>query len=1106
MKPFLFLVLLSLFVSQSLALCGNEIVEVGEECDGGVCCSTNCTFFAPWTPCDTDNLECSLEMCNGSGVCELICDGSCHCYDDSDCLTNLSENEEICLTGVCDDNQCTIHVKPNTCYIDGTCFEACEENPTMPCKQCSPSYSNSTWSNKPPGSPCEQDDLSCTTETCNYMGSCVVQSDNCDEGCMTDCECRSLLSENEKKCLYSQCNILNGTCHTWQKPNTCYVEGVCYLAGEEASQCLFCSPGNSEDSLTPLPDMTSCELDDRQCSVDYCIEGECVASPCNGCICSVDSDCSSVLSENEAECFTAICDFPSGMCVVEQNEDTCFIDSVCYQGGDTNPENTCEVCAPEVSDDEWSPTAPFTPCDDDERSCTQEMCMGSSGSGVCELIEDTCECDYDQDCVDQLTNDEQICLDAYCSPGNGTCHTFQKPNTCYIEGFCFENEEVDELNPCLVCNSTLSETEWSFIPDGTICEDDGICGGTFTCSSGNCTLAIPPLHCDDNNPCTQNHCIEGQGCLYTHDHIACPCDSNKCVGGCTLTQGYWKTHNKYATNPGLQVPWPDDSEDKIICGDTWYDWSQMRTKNFAWRKLFEQWLAAQLNVLSGTCIPASTNVTLYEAFALLNQCDLLIQVSDSNSEAYKEMASILDRYNTGLDGPGHCVDDSCAILPIENDPISPITCLLRTLLNKNSISTRTVPIHDFVDSFECDHGTINLIDGQCYCELGWTGIFCDECMVQSEMTGETFLCVPRFDGDPSKEDAQFVGYILRSISNDRLDLYLNDELVSIAYDYRAVYPGTEGLNCACELFDKRSARHPYDFSHEMMIEWELEMCEDHWNDCHEEPDDHEEEPEHHFCDDDDFYDFIRENGFEWSIEYPDKICFEGSGDPLFEYSSECCRFPFPDDYDSDVPCPGVNCYDKDVMVDFFNHNCHLDLCDELAPPTYVHPSNQTFSQCYDFDEAFPRLIPCCNTTIITKAFYDDADEGVDYIVFASNTFPYAYCFREEYIRGVFSLACDFEEEEEECGEEVTKVSRFWIFFGLLWLLIALLLFALFAFRRRFYRRHSKRKEKTKMKITEFHQLPQPANFININQDINSSSTTALVYRRKEWVLPGINKL
>jgi len=49
--------------------CGNGIVEGTEQCDGGACCNTDCTFLSAQTVCNAQNGLCDVaEMCTGTGA------------------------------------------------------------------------------------------------------------------------------------------------------------------------------------------------------------------------------------------------------------------------------------------------------------------------------------------------------------------------------------------------------------------------------------------------------------------------------------------------------------------------------------------------------------------------------------------------------------------------------------------------------------------------------------------------------------------------------------------------------------------------------------------------------------------------------------------------------------------------------------------------------------------------------------------------------------------------------------------------------------------------------------------------------------------------------
>lgn len=122
--------------------------------------------------------------------------------------------------------------------------------------------------------------------------------------------------------------------------------------------------------------------------------------------------------------------------------------------------------------------------------------------------------------------------------------------------------------------------------------------------------------------------------------------------GCTLTQGYWKNHSRYADNPSQQQPWPID-EDTALCGSTWYEViNDSAVRGNAWLQLAHQWIAANLNVASGAAVPDEVGDALVEADTLLQ--GYCTELPEEEAERARELADLLDTYNNGEIGPGHC--------------------------------------------------------------------------------------------------------------------------------------------------------------------------------------------------------------------------------------------------------------------------------------------------------------------------------------------------------------------------------------------------------------------------------------------------------------------
>lgn len=139
-----------------------------------------------------------------------------------------------------------------------------------------------------------------------------------------------------------------------------------------------------------------------------------------------------------------------------------------------------------------------------------------------------------------------------------------------------------------------------------------------------------------------------------------PCDGES---GCTLTPGYWKTHSIYGPAP-YDATWAMIGEDTpfFLSGMSFYNvlWTEPSGGN-AYYILAHAYIAARLNVLNGASVPADVAAVLGEAtdlFGLHTPAFIGgLRGRDSLRKAFVAMAEILDDYNNGVSGPGHCDDE-----------------------------------------------------------------------------------------------------------------------------------------------------------------------------------------------------------------------------------------------------------------------------------------------------------------------------------------------------------------------------------------------------------------------------------------------------------------
>jgi hypothetical protein len=128
--------------------------------------------------------------------------------------------------------------------------------------------------------------------------------------------------------------------------------------------------------------------------------------------------------------------------------------------------------------------------------------------------------------------------------------------------------------------------------------------------------------------------------------------------GCTLTQGYWKTHSKYGPAP-YDSSWALIGEDTafFLSGKSWYQAiNASASGGNAYYILAQQYIAARLNLLAGTSSTSAVDTALAGATAFFNTytpTSTLTKAVRAQALAYAET---LDDYNNGRIGPGHCPD------------------------------------------------------------------------------------------------------------------------------------------------------------------------------------------------------------------------------------------------------------------------------------------------------------------------------------------------------------------------------------------------------------------------------------------------------------------
>ena len=199
------------------------------------------------------------------------------------------------------------------------------------------------------------------------------------------------------------------------------------------------------------------------------------------------------------------------------------------------------------------------------------------------------------------------------------------------------------------------------IPGGTV----GVWGAVVVGAAVNATVNIGPIPVGTKNAVliSASKINANQAASFTltaNDSVGhiitiaatvdCP---NTPVTGCTLTQGYWKTH---------PTEWPVQS---LTLGTVSYTKTQLISilkrpvQGNGLISLSYQLIAAKLNIVSGASAPASVLAAIAAADALIGGLIVPpVGVGSLSTASTSSMTSVLDSYNNGrtAGGPPHCDD------------------------------------------------------------------------------------------------------------------------------------------------------------------------------------------------------------------------------------------------------------------------------------------------------------------------------------------------------------------------------------------------------------------------------------------------------------------
>ncbi|HSH03924.1 MAG TPA: hypothetical protein VLL52_15520 [Anaerolineae bacterium] len=187
---------------------------------------------------------------------------------------------------------------------------------------------------------------------------------------------------------------------------------------------------------------------------------------------------------------------------------------------------------------------------------------------------------------------------------------------------------------------------------------DGFVGGDSLVVAAHASLALV----DDNGDVIQTETGWADGPDFPGNSWATyveftvqECEEEDDDGGCSLTQGYWRTHSTYGPAP-YDETWATVGEDTAFFSspETWYSALWVSPEGDAYYILAQQYIAATLNVNGGTSTTADVDAALSLATNWFNSHDPGVPASSADGQVAVALSEILDAYNNGEIGPGHC--------------------------------------------------------------------------------------------------------------------------------------------------------------------------------------------------------------------------------------------------------------------------------------------------------------------------------------------------------------------------------------------------------------------------------------------------------------------
>ncbi len=555
--------------------CGNDVLELLEECDDGNvadgdCCTSSCTSVADGSACDNGR------ACDGADSC---LDGACAGHSlqpcpgadgDEDCSESCSDSapgctfpddpSSACNDGLfcngadrCDEGLCVLHAGDPCPGPDGDhdCDERCSE------------AADACALPDPDGIACDDAKFCNGADKC-LAGECKVHEGSPCTGVDGDSDCSESCSEDRNDCsrndpLGSACDdglFCNGTDACSAGVCSIHVNAPCPGPDGDGNCAESCNEGTdscgaADAAGSPCNDGVFCN------GADFCLNGTCsvhAGNPCAGA--DGDGNCAESCNETSDTCTAADPNgSPCNDAVFCNGADTCQAGQCGNHAGNPCPgadgDSNCAESCDEASDTCSAADPNGSACNDavfcnGADTCAGGLCSAHAGSPCAGT-------DGDANCAESCNEAADACTAADpdgspCNDGlfcNGADSCSAGACSAHAAGPCAGAD--GDANCAESCNEAADACT-AADPDGSACNDGVFCNGADTCAGGVCSAHAgnPCPGADGDANCAES-CNEATDACTTADPNGSVCnDGLFCNGADSCQAGQCSTH---AGNP-----------------------------------------------------------------------------------------------------------------------------------------------------------------------------------------------------------------------------------------------------------------------------------------------------------------------------------------------------------------------------------------------------------------------------------------------------------------------------------------------------------------------------------------------------------------------------